>query len=92
MPENLLARFREVEILKFGVHTLENVKTYATELIDVWVVDLGEETNFGRSHWVVVWKEELELEDTTCNKASVGQAVIRLFAQHSPSYGDCDGP
>jgi hypothetical protein len=27
------------------------------------VVDLGEEADLGRGHGVVIWKEELELED-----------------------------
>jgi len=35
------------------------------------VVDLGEEADLGRSHGVVVWQEQLELEDAAC-ELSVG--------------------
>lgn len=32
-------------------------------LTDIRMVDLGEEADFGRSHGVFFWKEELETED-----------------------------
>lgn len=35
------------------------------------MVDLGEEADLGRSHGVVVWQEQLELEDAAC-ELSVG--------------------
>jgi hypothetical protein len=54
------------------------------------VIDLGKETDLGRSHGVVVWEEELELEDAAymllvCNAVPPGEL-------DSPSYGDCEGP
>ena len=44
-------------------HTLQNIQTDATKLIDVWVEDLCEESNLGRRHRVVFREEEFELED-----------------------------
>jgi hypothetical protein len=46
--------------------TLQNVQADAAELVDVWVVDLGKEADFGWCHGVVIRKEELELEGTAC--------------------------
>ena len=43
--------------------TLEDVEADAAESVDVGVVDLGEEAHFRRCHGVVVWEEELKLED-----------------------------
>jgi len=43
--------------------TLQNVKADTTELVDVGVVYFREKPNFGRSHWVVIWKEQLKLKD-----------------------------
>lgn len=48
-----------------GRLTLQHVKADAAELVDVGVVDLGEETDLGGRHWVVIWEEEFEVEDTT---------------------------
>lgn len=45
--------------------TLEDVKTDAAKLVDIWVKDLGKESNLGRCHGVVVGEEELETEDPT---------------------------
>lgn len=45
---------------------LENIEANATQPVDVWVVDLGEEADLGRGHGVVVGEEELELEYTAC--------------------------
>lgn len=44
--------------------TLQDVQANSTETIDVGVIDLGKETDLGRSHGVVVGKEQLELEDS----------------------------
>lgn len=44
--------------------TLEDVKTDAAKLVDIWVKDLGKESNLGRCHGVVVGEEELEAEDS----------------------------
>jgi hypothetical protein len=43
--------------------TLEDIETDATQPVDVWVVDLGQEADLGRGHGVVIGEEELELED-----------------------------
>lgn len=52
-------------VAKFTL-TLEDVEANAAQPVDVGMVDLGEEADLGRSHGVVVWQEELELEDTAC--------------------------
>ena len=36
------------------------------------MVDLGQETNLGWGHWVVVWEEELEVEDAAWGVLVVG--------------------
>lgn len=46
--------------------TLQDIKTNPPKFIDVWVVDFCQEAYFGRSHWIVVGKEELELEYASC--------------------------
>jgi hypothetical protein len=45
--------------------TLEDVEANTAKLIDVWVENLGKESNLGRSHWVIVGEEELKAENTT---------------------------
>lgn len=47
---------------KSSVRTLEDIETDATQLVDVWVVDLGEEADLGRDHGVVIRQEQLKLE------------------------------
>eukprot|EP01006_Ploeotia_vitrea_P044530 TRINITY_DN66836_c1_g1_i2.p1 TRINITY_DN66836_c1_g1~~TRINITY_DN66836_c1_g1_i2.p1 ORF type:complete len:150 (+),score=17.12 TRINITY_DN66836_c1_g1_i2:40-489(+) len=44
---------------------LEDVQADAAELVDVGVVDLGQEAHLGRHHWVVVAQIQLEFEQTT---------------------------
>jgi len=41
---------------------LQNVKADSAESVDVGMVDLGEEADFGRGHRVVIRKEKLKLE------------------------------
>jgi len=43
--------------------TLEHVKTDSTKLVDIGVVNLGEEANLRWSHRVVIWEKQLELEN-----------------------------
>ena len=49
-----------------GPLVLEDVEADAPELVDVRVVDLGEEAHFGRRHRVVFREEQLELELAAC--------------------------
>lgn len=35
--------------------TLQNIKTDAAQLVNIWVVDLGEKSNLRRGHRIVVW-------------------------------------
>lgn len=60
--------------------TLQDVQADSTETIDVGVIDLGKETDLGRSHGVVVGKEQLELEDSAwlmC-QTTVDRSRVRL--------------
>lgn len=44
---------------------LQDIETDTAQLVDIRVVDLGEKANLGWRHGVVVWEEELEVEDAT---------------------------
>lgn len=55
-----------IEFLRITELTLEHVEADSAELVDIRVVDLGEEADLGRRHGVIVGEEELELEYTTC--------------------------
>ena len=44
---------------------LENVETDSAEFVDVGMVDLSSEQNFGRDHRVLVGQEELAVEKAT---------------------------
>lgn len=71
--------------------TLEDIQTDTAELVDIGVVNLGEESDLRWGHRIVVWQEELQLEDT----AYVGVRIWSTcgsFSCISPSYGDCVGP
>lgn len=37
---------------------VEDIKTNATELINIWMVDLGQEADFWWCHGVIIWEEE----------------------------------
>lgn len=62
--------------------TFENVKTNAAESVDIWVIDLGKEADFGWGHGVVVGKEQLELEDAAC--CCQPRSAARLSAPTRP--------
>lgn len=53
-----------------GRLTLENVQADTAELVNVGMVDLGEEADLWRCHGIVVWKEQLEIEYAACNGVS----------------------
>lgn len=87
------------EIVENGdVRTFEDIKTDTSQLVNVGMVDLGQKSDLGWRHWVVVWQEELELEDTACPSLVMVRTVSRprfdfaLALVHMPSYGDCVGP
>ena len=48
-------------------HTLQHVQAYPAQFVDVGVVDLSEESDLWRRHWIVVGEEEFKFEDATCN-------------------------
>lgn len=56
-----------------GPLVLEDVEADAAQLVDVGVVDLGQEAHFRGRHWVVVWEEELELELAACARGEGGR-------------------
>lgn len=43
--------------------TLQDVETDSSQLVDVWMVNFGQEPDLGRCHGIVVWKEKFEFED-----------------------------
>jgi hypothetical protein len=38
-------------------HTLENIETDAAELVNIGVVNLGQESDLRRCHRVIIWEE-----------------------------------
>lgn len=79
-----LAHLPHVCLPKGARLTLQHVEADAAEPVNVWVVYLGEEADFGRSHGVVVWEEELELEAAACRECEVSTSA-RLAAWPSPT-------
>lgn len=63
--------------------TLQDIEADSAELVNVGVKDLGEESDLGRRHGIVVGQEQLELEHATCDIRLVkGKKVCnRLGAQ-----------
>lgn len=51
--------------------TLENVQADSAELVNVRMVDFGHKANFWRSHRVLLWQEQLQLEDATSERRVV---------------------
>lgn len=54
------------------------------------MVDLGEEADLGRVHWVFLGEEELEVEDATCLVSywiSVVHAARKSAEHSSNNYG-----
>ena len=49
----------------WGPLVLENVEADSSELVDVWVVDLGSEEDLWWNHWVLIWQEELAIKETS---------------------------
>lgn len=48
--------------------TLQDVQTNTAKLVDIGVVYLGQESNLGRRHGVVIGQEEFEFEDPPCEE------------------------
>lgn len=48
------------------LRTLKHIEADAAQLVDIGVEDLGQETDLGRGHGVVLWEEQLQLENTAC--------------------------
>jgi len=42
--------------------TFQDVEADATQAVDIWMIDLGQESDLGRRHGVVVGQEKLEFE------------------------------
>lgn len=51
--------------MKKYVHTFQDIETNAAELVDVGVINLGQESDLRWGHRVVIWQEQLEFEDTS---------------------------
>jgi len=61
--------------------TLENIQADPAQAVDVWVVNLGKESDLGGCHGVVIRQEQLELEDT----AYSGEPASRTERRYVPS-------
>ena len=44
--------------------TLKNIQADTAELVNIGVVNLGQESDLRRCHRVIIWQEKLQLEDT----------------------------
>jgi len=58
--------------------TLQHIEADTAKLVHIWVEDLGEESDFGWSHGIVVGEEKFELEDTACDNAWVSHLLFLL--------------
>ena len=43
----------------------QNVQANSTQLVDIWVVDLGSEQNLWWHHWVLIRQEKLAIEESS---------------------------
>ena len=43
----------------------QNVQANSTQLVDIWVIDLGSEQNLWWHHWVLIRQEKLAIEETS---------------------------
>ena len=61
--------------------TLQHVQTDSSQLIDVGVVDLGEESDLGWRHGIVIWQEEFKLENASFKEsvAASGNTVSETY-------------
>lgn len=73
-----------------GPAVLEDVEADAAELVDVGVVDLGQEADLGRRHRVLFREEELELELAACSGENMSAHLFGIH-MHSPE-GGCKTP
>ena len=73
--------------------TLQDIQADASKAVDVGMVDLGQESDLGRSHGVIIRQEQLEAENATCfEKVLIGHSSNDMSGGLLPSYGDCTGP
>ena len=43
----------------------QNIKANSTQLIDIWVIDLGSEKDLWWHHRILIWQEEFTVEKTS---------------------------
>lgn len=46
---------------------------------DIGVVNLGQKSDLGWGHWVLLWEKQLQSEDASCNAVSYEQEEARLL-------------
>jgi hypothetical protein len=46
----------------------QNIKANAAKLVHIRVIDLCEKANLGRRHWVLARQEQLQFENTACER------------------------
>jgi hypothetical protein len=49
--------------------TLEHIETDTAKLVNIGVVDFGQESNLWWTHRVVIWQEKLKFEDAAYSKS-----------------------
>jgi hypothetical protein len=53
------------DLKRWGPLVLDDVQADSAQLVDIWVVDLGDEKHLWWHHWVLVWQEEFAVEKTS---------------------------
>lgn len=64
------------------------VSTFNMSRTDIWMVDLGQESYFGRGHRVLFWEEELKAKHPIC-KAHICEILYNMKPNDTYSEMDC---
>jgi len=72
-----------------GPVALQDIQTDAAKLIDVGMVDLGQESDLGWGHRIIIWEEELELEDTALIWGLAGTMYRDVEVSEVVFVGNC---
>jgi len=63
--QSLDGKQNSLDLEGWGPLVLEDIETDTSELVNVWMVNLGSEEHLWWDHWVVLWQVEFELEHAT---------------------------
>jgi hypothetical protein len=64
---------------------LQHIKAYATEPVDIGMIDFGKESYPWWTHRIVIGQEEFEFEDATCVVLQRQHKATQLLLSISPS-------